>query len=159
VSTVEHKEKLLSEMDTLMRSLRKCDSQATAIEWMTRAYNAMDGATRLVRDLERMVEEESAQTRGLVLLREKSSQQRGLIFQIPKPRLEIVQTIPPVIAHRVIEDKKPNYQRTGGETVVYPEFFLHPGLKKPARAWTREDTLRLEAAQKMGPHRIVKRGR
>jgi hypothetical protein len=146
VSAEENKQKLLAEMDALMRSLRQCDTQATAIAWMTRAYNAMDGATRLVKDMERM-------------LREEASEQRGLIFQIQKPKLEIVQTIPPVIAHRVIADKKPNYQRSGGETVVYPEFFLHPGLKKPPRAWTREDTLRLEAAQKMGPHRIVKKGR
>lgn len=143
--TETDKQKLLAEMDTLMRTLRQCDTQASAVAWMTRAYNAMDGATRLVKDMERM-------------LREESSQQRGLIFQIPKPTLEIVQSIPEAIVHRV-DGKKPNYQRSDGQTVVYPEFFLHPGLKPAPRAWTRTDTLRLEAAAKMGPRRIVKKGR
>lgn len=146
MSAKEDKQRLLTEMDALMRSLRQCDSQATAVAWMTRAYNAMDGATRIIADLERMV-------------REESSQQRGLIFQIQPPKLEIVQTIPKVVAHRVIEHAAPNYKRPTGETVVYPEFFMHPGLKPPPRAWTREDTRRLEAASKMGPQRIVKRGR
>lgn len=134
------KQRLLSEMDALMRSLRQCDTQASAIAWMTRAYNAMDGATRLIGDLERMVQEES-------------SEKRGLIFQIPKPKLEIVQSVPVTIAHRAY------VQRPSGETVVYPEFFLHPGLKPAPKPWTREDTRRLEAAAKMGPRRIVKLGR
>lgn len=138
------KQRLLAEMDELMRSLRQCDTQATAIAWMTRAYNAMDGATRLVGDLDRM-------------LREESSQQRGLIFQVDRPKLEIVQSIPKNIAHRV-EGKPANYARPSGETVVYPEFFMHPGLKPAPRAWTREDTRRLEAAAKMGPRRIVQKG-
>jgi hypothetical protein len=138
------KDRLLAEMDALMRSLRQCDTQATAIAWMTRAYNAMDGATRLVKDLERMV-------------REEASEQRGLIFHIPPPKLEIVQSIPKVIAHRPVEGKKPNYPHNG-QTVVYPDFFLHPGLKPVPRAWTREDTRRLEAAAKMGPRRIVQKG-
>ena len=136
------KERVLSEMDALMRGLRQCDTQASAVAWMTRAYNAMDGATRLVKDLERMV-------------REEASEQRGLIFQVPRPKLEIVQSIPTTIAHR--PDKKPNYQRPHGETVVYPEFFLHPGLKPAPRAWTREDTRRLEAAAKMGQRAIVRK--
>lgn len=139
------KQRLLAEMDALMRSLRQCDTQATAITWMTRAYNAMDGATRLVGDLERM-------------LREESSQQRGLIFRVSRPKLEIVQSIPKTIAHRAVEGKKPNYTRPNGETVVYPDFFLHPGLKPSPRPWTREDTRRLEAAAKMGPRRIVQKG-
>jgi hypothetical protein len=145
MSHEERKRAILSEMDTLMRGLRKCDTQAAAVDWMTRAYNAMDGATRLIADLERMV-------------REESSQQRGLIIQIPKPKLEIVQSIPQAIAHRV-EDRKPNYTTSSGQTVVYPDFFLHPGLKPAPRAWTREDTRRLEAAAKMGPRRIVKQGK
>lgn len=140
------KERLLAEMDSLMRSLRQCDTQATAIAWMTRAYNAMDGATRLVKDLERMV-------------REEASEKRGLIFQIAPPKLEIVQTIPKVIAHRVPDGKAPNYTRSTGETVVYPEFFMHPGLKPQPRAWTRADTLRLEAAAKMSPRRVVRKGK
>lgn len=140
------KQRLLDEMDALMRSLRQCDTQATAILWMTRAYNAMDGATRLVKDLERMV-------------REESSEKRGLIFQVPKPKLEIVQSIPQNIAHRVVIGQKTYCQRPSGETVVYPEFFLHPGLKPAPRPWTREDTRRLEAAAKMGPRRIVRKSR
>lgn len=138
----ENQQKLLDEMDALMRSLRQCDTQATAITWMTRAYNAMDGAVKVVRDLERMV-------------REESSERRGLIFQIPKPKLEIVQAIPSNIVHRHAEAKIPNYQRQNGQTVVYPDFFLHPGLKKEPRPWTREDTRRLEAAAKNSPRRIV----
>jgi hypothetical protein len=141
----DNKQRLLSEMDTLMRNLRQCDTQATAVAWMTRAYNAMDGATRLIADLERMV-------------REEASEQRGLIFQVAKPKLEIVQSIPKNIAHRAIEGKS-LYKRPGGETVVYPEFFMHPGLKPAPRAWTREDTRRLEAAAKMPPRRIVRKSR
>lgn len=142
----DNKQRLLSEMDALMRSLRQCDTQASAIAWMTRAYNAMDGATRLIGDLERMV-------------REESSEKRGLIFQVAKPKLEIVQSIPQTIAHRVAIGQKTYCQRPSGETVVYPEFFLHPGLKPAPRPWTREDTRRLEAAAKMGPRRIVKKSR
>lgn len=140
------KQRLLDEMDALMRSLRQCDTQATAIAWMTRAYNAMDGATRVVKDLDRMV-------------REEASQQRGLIFQVPKPKLEIVQSIPQNIAHRVVIGQKTYCQRKDGETVVYPDFFLHPGLTPAPRAWTREDTQRLEAAAKIGPRRIVRKSR
>lgn len=136
---------MLAEMDSLMRSLRKCETQAMAVEWMTRAYNAMDGATRIVASLDRM-------------LREEASQQRGLIFQVAAPKLEIVQSIPKDIAHRA-GAKKPNYTTHTGQTVVYPEFFLHPGLKPAPRAWTREDTRRLEAAAKMGPRRIIKQGK
>jgi hypothetical protein len=117
---------------------------------MTRAYNAMDGATRLIGDLERMV-------------REEASERSGLIFQIPKPKLEIVLSVPKTMARRAnphvfyAGDKMPTYTRPSGETVVYPEFIMHPGLKPPPRAWTREDTRRLEAAAKMGPQRIVRK--
>jgi hypothetical protein len=145
------KQALLSEMDALMRSLRQCETQATAIQWMTRAYNAMDGATQAIKALERMVREEAAEARGLV-------------FQIGAPKLEIVQSIPTNMAHRRKNphefragEKIPNYQTRSGETVVYPEFFLHPGLKPAPRAWTRADTLRLENAAKMGPPRIVRK--
>jgi hypothetical protein len=34
-------------------------------------------------------------------------------------------------------EKIPTYVRPTGETVVYPEFFIHPGLKPAPRAWTR----------------------
>lgn len=139
----EDKQRLLTEMDALMRSLRQCDTQASAVAWMTKAYNAMDGAVRLIADLDRMV-------------REESSRKRGLVFQIPKPAIEIVQTIPKTIAHRA---KNPDYTRPSGETVVYPDFFMHPGLKPAPRPWTREDTRRLEAASKMSPKRIVRLGR
>lgn len=147
--TEDRKRQLLSEMDALMRNLRQCDTQATAIAWMTRAYNAMDGATRLIGDLERMV-------------REEASERRGLVIQIPKPKLEIVQTMPTgnaVRAYQSARDRAQPYQRPGGETVVYPEFFLHPGLKPAPRPWTRADTLRLEAAAKESPRRIVRKGR
>jgi len=134
-----------TEMDALMRTLRQCNTQASAVSWMTRAYNAMDGAMRAIGDLERRV-------------REEASEQRGLIFHIPAPKLEVVQSIPKTIAHRAPDGKNPNYSRPSGETVVYPDFFMHPGLKPAPRAWTRADTLRLEAAAKMGPRRIVRKG-
>lgn len=143
---------VLLEMDKLMRSLRQCDTQAQAVEWMTRAYNAMDGATQAVKALERM-------------LKEEESSAKGLIFHIPAPKLEIVQSLPKNIAHRRANpnefragEKVPAYSRPSGETVVYPEFFLHPGLKPAPRPWTREDTRRLEVAAKMGPRRIVRKG-
>ena len=140
--------RLLVEMDALMRSLRQCDTQAAAIGWMTRAYNAMDGATKLIANLDRMV-------------REEAGKERGLIFQMPKLKMEIVQSIPQRRKNPYefrAGEKVPNYQRPNGETVVYPDFFLHPGLKPAPRAWTRADTLRLENAAKMGRHRIVQKG-
>lgn len=148
----EGKTRLLSEMDALMRGLRQCDTQATAVAWMTRAYNAMDGATRLIGDLERMV-------------REEASEKKGLIFHIPRPQIEVVQSIPKTIVHLANPhefrsgEKTPSYTRPNGQTVVYPEFFLHPGLKPEPKPWTRGDTIRLEAAAKMGPRRIVRKGR
>jgi len=119
MNTEEKQQLLVSEMDELMRSLRKCDTQATAIAWMTRAYNAMDGAIRAIGDLNRMV-------------REESSKQRGLIFQLPAPKVEIFQSIPKTIVHRH-ESKKPTYAHNG-QMVVYPDFFMHPGLKPLPRA-------------------------
>lgn len=130
------KAEVLKEMDALMRALRQCETQAAAVAWMARAYTAMDGATKTISVLER-------------LLREESSERRGLIFQIPPPKLEIVQFIPKTIARYVPEGKVPNYVRPNGETVVYPDFFLHPGLKPAPRPWKREDTRRLQAAAKM----------
>ncbi len=152
MSADDSKQRLLDEMDALMRSLRQCDTQATAVAWMARAYSAMDGATRLVGDLDRM-------------LREESSAPRGLIFQVSTPKLEVVQSIPKTIGHRRANphefragEKVPTYRRQNGETVVYPEFFMHPGLTPAPRAWTREDTRRLEATAKDGPKRIVRKG-
>lgn len=142
--TEAEKQGLLAEMDKLMRSLRACDTQSAAVTWMTRAYNAMDGATKAIAALERMV-------------REEASEKRGLIFHIPAPRLEIVQTIPKVIAHRAPEPKAPNYTRPNGETVVYPDFFLPPGLKPLPRAWDRAEARR--QAETLGPRRIAKKGR
>lgn len=137
---------VLLEMDKLMRSLRQCDTQAQAVEWMTGAYNAMDAATRAIGALERM-------------LREEHSENKGLIFHIPKPQIEIVQSIPKQVAHLAAVPQKPATYSHAGQTVVYPDFFLHPGLKPAPRAWTREDTRRLEAAAKMAPRRIVRQGR
>jgi hypothetical protein len=140
---------LLAEMDSLMRSLRKCDTQATAVQWMTRAYKAMDGATQAIAALERMV-------------REEASEQRGLIFHLPKPKIEVVQSIPQgaVMAHRAEPTKPATYTRPSGETVVYPDFFLPPGLKPLPKAWTRDDTRRLAAERFSRRERqIVKRGR
>ena len=139
------KQDLFKEMDDLHRSLRKCDTQALAVQWMTRAYNAMDAALRVI---EAMDKEK----------RLEASDGKGLIFQIKRPELEIVQSIPTNIAHRVSSDRKATYQRQG-QTVVYPDFFLHPGLRPEPKAWTHKDTLKLEAAQKMGPRRIIRKGR
>jgi hypothetical protein len=76
-----------------------------------------------------------------------------------------VQSIPKVIARRANPnefrsgEKVPAYGRPNGETVVYPEFFLHPGLKPAPRPWTREDTRRLEVAAKMTPRVMVHKSR
>lgn len=138
------KQDLFAECDTLRRSLRKCDTQALAIEWMTRAYNAMDKALGVIEAMDKQS-------------RLESSQDKGLIFQIQKPVFEIVQSIPKNIVHRAPE-RKATVQHQG-QTVVYPDFFLHPGLKPEPKPWTRKDTLRLENAANYGPRRIVRKGR
>lgn len=139
------KQKLLDEMNSLLRGLRQCDTQATAVAWMTRAYNAMDGSLRLIAELEKSA-------------RVSASQEKGLIFQLPAQRLEVVQAIPKHIAHRATEVKRATYPHNGG-LVIYPDFFIHPGLKVAPKAWTRADTLRLEAAARTPRNRIIKKGR
>lgn len=66
-----------------------------------------------------------------------------LVFVPERPKLEIVQSIP----------RKPRYVEP---TVVYPELFLHPGLKPAPKAWTRKDTLALERETKC---RLQRRGK
>lgn len=132
--------KLKAEMDALLRSLRQCDDQASAVKWMAGAYDAMDGALKLIASLERRV-------------REEASEAKGLIFYVPKPKIEVVQTIPKIIAHRA-----PQYARPASKTVVYPEIFTHPGLKPLPKPWTVSDDRRLANAIKHGRQHIVRKG-
>jgi hypothetical protein len=128
------RDEISAEIHALLSTLRKCDTQATAVQWMKRAYTTLEQCLEVV---DRPV---------------KSS-----IFLPSIPKLEVVQTIPP-IDERELQARRERLQaRSICETVVYPPAFQHPGL---ARAWTRKDTLRLESAarsNKIPP--IQRRGR
>ena len=138
--------KLKAEMDALLRSLRQCDDQASAVKWMAGAYDAMDGALRLIASLERRV-------------REEASEAKGLIFYVPKPKIEVVQTISQGIDPRANSIKNGYlYYAPPSQTVVYPEIVLHPGLKPLPKPWTVSDDRKL-AAQNMTKRIMARLGK
>ena len=123
-------EQLTSEIGALLRGLRSCDTQATAVAWMARAYKAMEECIPYL-----------------------AAPQRGLVFLPATPKFEIVQALPREPVVHVRRSRIPP-----SETVVYPAMFLHPGLKPLPKAWSREDTLCLVRAAKLNPVIIQKRG-
>lgn len=131
------RDELIAGIESKLRGLRSCDTQATAIAWMSGAYKLMEECVGQLRDLpapeirERVVEK--------------------LIFVPERPKLQIVQSLPP-IAHIA---KPPRFVE---KTVVYPEMYLHPGLKPAPKAWTHSDTLKLENAAKLRKALIQRRG-
>ena len=137
-------DELKAKIDTLLRSLRQCDDQASAIKWMANAYDAMDGALRVIADLERRIKEEAAEA-------------KGLIFYVPPRKIEVVQAIPRYFAKK--SNDIPNYTRPSGQTVVYPEFFLHPGLKPAPKPWTMVDQRKISNAENWRRPAIVRKGR
>jgi hypothetical protein len=129
-------EKLRSEIDRLLRGLRSCDTQATAIEWMKRAFIAMEHCLEYIEPAPR------------------------LLFVPPAPKLEVAQSIPSKLEAKYLQARREELQiRSMNQTVVYPEVFLPKGLKSLPKPWTREHTRRLERAAMMGAPAIQKRGR
>ena len=129
-------DELTLEIGALLRGLRSCDSQPTAVAWMTRAYKAME---RCLSHLEKPAQ--------------------GVVFLPTRPKLEVVQSLPKFDLEQAKARRYELQQRSISQIVVYPETFLHRGLKVTPRAWTREDTLRLERAAKLKQGVIQKRGR
>jgi hypothetical protein len=130
-----NRDELVEEIGKKLKTLRACDTQASAVEWMKGAYSLMEACLEELKD------------RPATVVRER------LVFVPEKPKL--------VIAHSIPKGKVPHYvdSRPENKTVVYPEVFLPPGLKPIPKAWTRADTLRLEAAMKEKRPAIQRRGR
>ena len=132
---------LEEEIDGLLKSLRKCDTQATAVKWMTQAYKAME--------------------KCLDALKERPEQiaRERILFLPERPNIEVVSSIG-LYDKKLAEHKRRELQnKSASQTVVYPDVFLPKGLKPLPKPWTREDTLRLERASKMGPKRIQRLGK
>lgn len=129
------RDELVSEIEKKLKTLRSCDTQASAIAWMKGAYSLMESCLEELKD------------RPATVVHEK------LVFVPERPKL--------VIAHTIPKGKIPHYvdSRPENKTVIYPEVFLPPGLKPLPKAWTRADTLRLEAAAKAKRPPIQRRGR
>ncbi len=122
-------------IDKALKTLRQCDTQATAVKWMADAYKLMEAC--------------------LPYLEPPRDASGSVVFTFKRPEIVIAHAMPKA---RVFPPKAPNIW-ANGQTVVYPEAFLHPGLKPAPRAWTHADTLRLERAAKMPPQPIQRRGR
>lgn len=138
-------EELISHLDVHLRKLRKCDTQATAVAWMTEAYRLME--------------------KSIEALKEKPEQStvERVIFLPTAPKIEVVQSLPLPTAHRV--HNPPIWTR--GETVVYEPVPMPPrrpprtppswepiqDVLGPQRPFNRREMLRLERLQ------IQKRGR
>ena len=114
-------------IDKALKSLRKCDTQATAIQWMADAYRLMEACLPYLEP-------------------SPPSAAPSPIFTFKRPEIVIAHAMPTKLV-----------RRERSETVVYPEMYLHPGLKPPPRAWTRADTLRLEAAAKARAKPLVQK--
>ena len=138
-------DELKDEIGKLLRGLRSCDTQATAVSWMARAYKAMECALEHL-DRPPVMVERLVQVERLILVPEK-------------PQIQVVQSVS-AFDLRQAQEKRARLQAIAhAKTVVYPEIQTHPGLIAQPRAWTRKDTLRLEAASKAGKTAIQRRGR
>lgn len=119
-------EELKEEIGKLLRGLRTCDTQATSVAWMKRAFTAMESC--------------------LPLLEPRSS----FVVVPARPIIEIAKSLPTKQDVRYIQDRQIELRsRSLNQTVVYPEVFQPPGLRVAPKPWTREDTLRLERAAKL----------
>lgn len=111
---------LITAIESKLRGLRSCDTQATAVAWMADAYKLMEAALPHLRDADK-------------------PPMSPVIVVVERPKLEIVQTMP---RRDFLLKPAPT------KTVVYPEIYLHPGSKPVQKAWTHADTLKLENAAK-----------
>lgn len=128
-----NREELIKEIEAKLRGLRSCDTQATAIAWMAGAYKLMEETIKHFED-----DAKHAPLPSLIVVPERPVLyvvQTMNAAKLPKSELN-------ALANRAEELR----ERSLSQTVVYPQSFLHPGLKPAPRAWTHNDTLRLEAA-------------
>ena len=129
---------ITEEIGALLRGLRSCDTQATAVAWMARAYKVLE------RSLEQMVRPEKTR----------------FVFVPDRPKLEVVQLVPKFDVRYAKARQTELHEHSNNQTVVYPQTFMHPGgLKPPPKPWTHEDTLRLERAAKKTALMIQRLGR
>lgn len=135
------KEALCADIEQLLRTLRQCDTQPTAVAWMRKAYTAME------RSLEHLS------------LPERANTVERLVFVPAAPMIEVVQSISGFDIKEAEQKRRRLQERSHANTVVYPEVFLPPGLKPLPKAWTRSDTLRLERAAKSKSAPIQRSGR
>lgn len=134
-----NRDELIAGIESKLRGLRSCDTQATAVAWMSDAYRLMEACLK---------EFEGRPERLVHVVREK------LVYVPAKPTLQIAQNIQEAVVAR-----HPAAWPGKTPTVVYPEVFLHPGLKPAPKAWTHADTVRLERAMKTPATKIQKQGR
>jgi len=127
------KPELKADIEKALKTLRQADNQAAAVAWMTNAYKLLEACLEAQDELR-------------------------FVFAPERPKLEIVQTVPKSLAHVVPRGDYTN-TRHKLETVVYPSIYLPPGLKPLPKAWTREDTLRLERAAATPKKRIQRLGK
>lgn len=126
---------LREKIDGHLRALRKADSQATAVAWMTQAYKLFE--------------------RCLVEIDNPEPEPR-LIFMPPRI-IEVVLEIPKYIVDGKVKTfARPKETWWNAKTVVYPETPIPPPKPKP---WTHRDTIRLEAAAKKINPTVQRRGR
>lgn len=142
-----NREELIAGIESKLRGLRSCDTQPAAVAWMTGAYKLMEACLEQLSELPPPVIKERVVIQERIVVREK------LVLVPDRPQLEVVQSIAPHA--RTSQPGWPG--RT--PTVVYPDVFLHPGLKPAPKAWTHNDTLRLERAVKAKIPAIQRQGR
>lgn len=134
-------ESLEDDILTQLKTLRRADSQATAVAWMTKTYKVLE--------------------RCLEALKERPQQRpvERLVFAPERPRIEVVQAVPACDMWYAQARRQELQQRSLSQTVVYPAVSSHPGLKPLPKPWTREDTMRLVRAAKNGRPVIQRKGR
>lgn len=126
---------LRTKIETHLKALRKADSQAAAVAWMTAAYKLFE---QCVAEIDRP----EAATR--------------LVF-MPPQIIEVIREIPKYIVEGKVKTfERPRETWWNAKTVVYPEA---PMPVRQPRPWTHRDTVRLEAAAKNTKQPIQRRGK
>lgn len=144
--------KLKDDINEHLKQLRRCETQATAVAWMTRAYKLLEAC------LSEIDEKPPAVIERLVRVQVPFAVEK-LVFVPERPKLEVVQSVTAFDVRAAEQRRRQLQEKSHAQTVVYPDVFLPPGLKPLPKPWTREDTRRLERATKSSRPPIQKRGR
>lgn len=108
------------EINEHLKKLRSCDTQATAVNWMTRSYLLME---RCIHELE------NKPIRTVEVVRER------IVIVPASPQIQVVQEVPAgaILAHRrALGGMLPGKANWfNGKTVVYPELPMPPEQPKP----------------------------